>query len=152
MSPPSLHITVGHGYVLSTIRQSSGHTTQPTGSHSCVTRMSCRTSGGCRQHPLILSPPIGSFGKRNSHYPSTTPSGPNTTLANDGTVSAPSKPPMNPSTDQTTSTVSTHRSAASRTTPERTATPSPTTTRTSLMVAARARSTKALKIKWEHSF
>lgn len=92
------------------------------------------------------------YWEKNSRSPSTTPSGPSITLATGGTASAPSRPPTNPSTDQTTSTVSTHRSAASRTTPERTATPSPTTTRTSLMVAARARSTKALKIKWEHSF
>lgn len=152
MSPPSPHITVEHGYVPSTTQRSYEPTTRPTGSLSYTTRTLCRTSAGCRQHPPTPSLPTGSFGKRNSRSPSTTPSGPSTTPATDGTASAPSKPQTIPSTGQTTSTASTHHSAASKTTPERMDTPSPITTRTSQVDAARARSTKALKIKWEHSF
>ena len=127
-------------------RRSYEPTTRQTGSPSYATRMSCPTSAGCRQHRLTLSPHTGSIGKRNSPSPSTTRSGPSTTLATDGTASAPSKPQTIPSTGQTTSTASTHRNADSKTTPERMATPSPITTRTSRMVVARVRSTKALKI------
>ena len=135
--PPT---AVGHGYAQSTTRRSSAHTTLPTGSPSYATRMSCPTSAGYRQHRLIRSLPIGSIGKRSSHYPSTIPSGPSTTLATGGTANAHSNRPTIPSTDPMTSTVSTLHSADSRTTLERTAIPSPTTTRTSQAVVARARS------------
>lgn len=54
-------------------------------------------------------------------------------------------------TEYDTAVIRAHN-AVLRTILERMATPSPTTTHISRMVVARARSTKALKIKWEHSF
>ena len=139
--PPT---TVGHGSAPSMTPRSSEPITRPTGSLSSVTRMSCPTFGGCRQHPLTLNPPIGSFGKRSSHSPSTTPSRPSITPATAGTANAHSKPPTIPSTVPTTSTASTLHSADWKTTPERMATHSRITTRTTLTSVATVIFTRAL--------